>query len=115
MGVYNLHHDSGRSDRPAFSDDETERRDDNAAEDPDKVYVAVNADFSPRGVLIPRMITWENGRVYMIDRVLSMERRSSRKEGGAGMRYHCQIGRNSMLLYYETHGRWFVERKKQNG
>ena len=31
---------------------------------PIKVYVAVKADFREDGVMMPRVITWENGEKY---------------------------------------------------
>ena len=33
---------------------------------PPKVYVAVKADFREDGVMLPREITWEDGRKYEI-------------------------------------------------
>lgn len=36
---------------------------------PLKVYVAVKADFAADGTMFPRIITWEDGEKYEIDRV----------------------------------------------
>ena len=36
---------------------------------PPKVYVAVKADFAADGTMFPRIITWEDGEKYEIDRV----------------------------------------------
>ena len=52
-----------------------------------KVYVGVDARFDTEGRIIPLPITWEDGRVYGIDRVLDMRRAASLKAGGAGTRY----------------------------
>ena len=37
-----------------------------------KVYVAVTASFNEDGVMIPTSLTWEDGTVYEIDRVLDI-------------------------------------------
>lgn len=110
MGVYDYHHDSGKSDRPARLT-LYEKRQEITPENPYKVYVGVNADFSSEGVMTPRKIVWEDGRQYVIDRVVSMERRASLRAGGAGMRYQCMIQGSLVSLYYEENGMWFVERK----
>ena len=34
-----------------------------------KVYVAVKADFTEDGTLLPRVITWENGEKFTIDKI----------------------------------------------
>lgn len=34
-----------------------------------KVYVAVRAEFTEDGTMLPREITWEDGEKYEIDRV----------------------------------------------
>ena len=44
-----------------------------------KVYVDVLAEFSRDGLLIPKEITWENGRKYEITRVKD-KRRAARSE-----------------------------------
>lgn len=76
-----------------------------------KVYVEVMAVFTPEGRLIPRTITWEDGRVYQIDRVTDVRRACSLKAGGTGMRYTCMISGKTTHLFYEDDNKWFVERK----
>ena len=71
-----------------------------------KVYVGVDARFDTDGRIMPLSITWEDGRVYGIDRVLD-----SLKAGGAGTRYTVRIGRSETYLFNED-GRWFVERRE---
>jgi len=39
---------------------------------PLKVYVGVKADFQKDGIMIPREITWEDGRRFEIDAVLDI-------------------------------------------
>lgn len=110
MGVYDYHHDSGKSDRPEMPA-LYEKRQEVTEGNPYKAYVEVQADFSADGVLTPLLIVWEDGRRYPIDRILRMDRRASLKAGGAGIRYQCMVCGNPISLYYEENGLWFVERK----
>lgn len=50
----------------------------------DKVYVDVLAEFTKDGLLIPKQITWEDGRKYEITRVVDIKRMASTKAGGCG-------------------------------
>ncbi len=76
-----------------------------------KVYVAVNADFSPEGTCRPNSITFEDGRLYEIDRVLHACPAASTKVGGTGIRYTIMIFGRETFLFHERSGRWFVEAK----
>ena len=76
----------------------------------DKVYVRVLAEFSPEGSCRPLSITWEDGREYIIDRIIDIRKAVSLKAGGAGLRYTCLIDGERSYLFKEE-GRWFVERK----
>lgn len=84
-----------------------------------KVYVAVKADFRDDGVMLPREITWEDGRKYQIDRVLDIRQASAMKAGGQGDRYTILIQGQKSYLFFERAsnqtgnniGRWFVERR----
>lgn len=75
-----------------------------------KVYVEVVAMFDADGNITPLSITWEDGRVYNIDRVLDVRRAASLQAGGIGMRYRCRIAGKETYLWYEM-PRWFVEGK----
>ena len=113
MGVYDYHHDSGRSDRPGVPLAENVQETQEIS--PNKAYVEVIADFSSDGRMKPLHIVWEDGRSYDIDRILRVERRASLKPGGAGIRYVCRILGQKVELYYEENGCWFVNRKQPNG
>lgn len=76
-----------------------------------KVYVEVTAKFDTDGNITPLSVTWEDGTVYEIDRILDKRRAASIKAGGIGMRYTCLISGRQSYLYYEE-PRWFVERKR---
>lgn len=74
-----------------------------------KVYVDVGAEFTDEGELIPKYIIWEDGLRYEIDRIRLSERCASRKAGGAGILYLCEIDGRTVRLFYEENYRWFVE------
>ena len=76
-----------------------------------KVYVEVTAKFDTEGNITPLSVTWEDGTVYEIDRILDKRRAASLKAGGIGMRYTCRISGRQSYLYYED-PRWFVEGKR---
>ena len=84
-----------------------------------KVYVAVNVDFTADGDMIPKTITWEDGKVYEIDRILDLRHAPARKAGGHGERFTVMVNGKESYLFFEENiepkganiGRWFVERK----
>lgn len=84
-----------------------------------RVYVSVAADFNAEGILLPRVITWEDGTRYVIDKVLDIRPSWARKAGGQGDRYTVRIGGKETYLFFERNGscsgnnlgRWFVERR----
>jgi len=86
---------------------------------PVKVYVAVRVSFDQNGQLIPKELTWEDGRVYEIDRVTDIRQASAMKAGGQGDRYTIWINGQQSYLFFERNaslagnniGRWFVERR----
>ena len=75
-----------------------------------KVYVEVTARFDTDGRITPLSLTWEDGTVFEIGRVLDCRRAASLKAGGIGMRYTVRIGNQQSYLYYAD-PRWFVEAK----
>lgn len=70
-----------------------------------KVPVGVLAQFDAEGRLLPVSITWENGRVYRIDRILGM--RVSRMNRG-NHRYDVVI-RAQQTCLYRTGDMWYME------
>ena len=91
-----------------------------AVQKPAKVYVAVNADFRDDGIMLPREITWEDGRKYGIDRVIDIRQAAAMKAGGQGDRYTIYVNGIQSYLFFERStqltgnviGRWFVERRR---
>lgn len=85
-----------------------------------KVYVPVEVQFRSDGVMLPRMITWEDGTNYEIDRVTDIRQAAAMRAGGQGDRYTVYINGKQSYLFFERSpdqtgnniGRWFVERKQ---
>ena len=84
-----------------------------------KVYVAVIASFSEDGNLFPRRLRWEDGREFIIEKILDVRPAAALKAGGQGDRYTVQINGHQSYLFFERSpnisgtnlGKWFVERK----
>lgn len=75
-----------------------------------RVYVRVVVEYDEVGGIRPLSITWKDGRVFQVDRLLDIRRAASTKVGGQGIRYTCRIAGHSTYLF-EDNGRWFVEAK----
>ena len=84
-----------------------------------KVYLDVRASFDAEGRMLPRELTWEDGTIYKIDRVLDIRQAAAMKAGGQGDRFTISVRGQRSYLYFErcadiagnNIGRWFVERK----
>jgi hypothetical protein len=82
-----------------------------------RIYVEVTASFDADGQLLPKLIVWEDGTEYNIDRVLDIRPAFSAKSGGQGDRYMVRLGNHYSYLFFERSaeikgnrlGRWFVE------
>jgi len=92
-----------------------------ATQKPVKVYVAVKADFAVDGTLLPRVITWEDGEKFTIDKITDIRQAAAMKAGGQGDRYTILVHSKQSYLFFERStnltgnniGRWFVERRTQ--
>ena len=84
-----------------------------------KVYVPVKVDFRSDGTMLPRVIVWEDGTKYEIDRVSDIRQAAAMRSGGQGDRYTVFINGKQSYLFFEriakqsgnNIGRWFVERR----
>lgn len=75
-----------------------------------KVFVDVLAKQDKEGVLTPLEVTWEDGRIFEIDRITEVCRAASMEAGGLGIRYTCSIlGKTTYLFLDDT--KWFMEGK----
>lgn len=75
-----------------------------------KAYVSVNLDVDKEGTILPRLIRWDNGQVFDIERILYKCRAVSQKVGGGGIRYTVMIRGRKSFLFHEG-DKWFVEAK----
>jgi len=76
-----------------------------------KEFVSVIVKFDEIGKKHPLSIIWNNGKIYEIDKVISVKNRASMKVGGIGERYEIRINNHITYLFFED-GKWFVEQKK---
>lgn len=68
----------------------------------------VVAEHNEDGKVKPLSLKWEDGRIFIIDRVLDVRMAASLKAGGQGIRYTCRICGKQVYLFCDE-GRWFVE------
>lgn len=73
-----------------------------------KVYVRVNAEFSPDGEVRPRSIIWSDGNIFEITAIKLKTKAASTKVGGCGMRYTVMVEGHERYLFRDE-DRWFVE------
>lgn len=60
------------------------------------------------GKVIPLEIEWEDGRIFVIDKILDMRKVASTKGGGKGLRYTCRILGKEKYLFLDEYF-WWVE------
>lgn len=77
-----------------------------------KVYVEVCVMFDRDGNMTPISVTWENGTVYHVTKVIDVRRYDGECNGKDSMRYIVSIGKNRTELFYEDPA-WFVECKNR--
>ncbi len=62
----------------------------------------------------PVWIKWEDGRKFLVERVMFIERASARTSSVLPVRYTIMLGGKEKRLYYEPEDmRWFVEAPAQ--
>lgn len=84
-----------------------------------KVYVKVQTDIDENGQMLPRRITWEDGRSFDIDRVGAVRPAYAARAGGQGDRYTIYVNGLQRYLFFERStntngniiGKWFLERR----
>jgi hypothetical protein len=88
---------------------------------PIKVYVPVEVAFDETGQMYPRVIHWEDGKKYEIDRLLDVRPAPAARAGGQGDRYTIRMNGRETYIFFEHNaeygsqitGRWFVERREE--
>ena len=73
--------------------------DDGKMENSRKVYVPVKAIFTDDGAIRPTALAWEDGQVYVIDRVLEVRPAAAMKAGGQGDRYTVLINGHESYMF----------------
>lgn len=76
-----------------------------------KVFVEVIVKYDLEGDKIPLCILWNDGRRFLIDKLLEKKERPSMKTGGRGIRYKCRITGRDTYLWHDSDGKWYVEAK----
>ena len=84
----------------------------------EKIYVKVNSDFDATGYMLPRVITWSDGRQFKIEEVRDFRPACTLERGRTGDCYTVVIKGEEKFLFFEKTsglfaarvGRWFVER-----
>jgi hypothetical protein len=76
-----------------------------------KTYIAVHELRREDGTILPRVIVWEDGTKYAIERVLDIRPAASLKAGGVGLRYEVSVEGKRTYMWLEE-DRWFVERRR---
>ncbi|MBQ1475396.1 MAG: hypothetical protein IIZ32_08865, partial [Ruminococcus sp.] len=56
-----------------------------------KIYVKVNSDFDSTGYMLPRTITWSDGRTFKIEAVRDFRPASTLSSGHSGACYTVVI------------------------
>ncbi len=82
-----------------------------------KTYVKVNSDFDATGYMLPRSITWKDGRTFKIDDVKDFRPASAVGKSLQGDCYTVMICGQLKHLFFKksdrrfssSFGRWFVE------
>lgn len=82
----------------------------------EKIYVKVNSDIDSTGYMVPRSITWADGRTFTIEAVKDFRPASMVGNGHTGDCYTVVIHGEEKHLFFEKtselfaarFGRWFV-------
>ena len=70
--------------------------------------VTVIAKMKSSGVIEPLSLLWEDGREFLIDRLLDSRPMASTRGGGMGIRYTVRIKGKERYLFLDQY-LWFVE------
>ena len=83
-----------------------------------KIYVKVNSDFDSTGYMLPRTITWSDGRTFKIEAVRDFRPASTLGGCHSGDCYTIVVQGEERHLFFEKTGslfasrigRWYVEK-----
>ena len=71
-------------------------------------YISVIAKMDSLGNVSPLSIIWEDGREFVIDKILDKRPKASTKGGGKGIRYTVRIKGQEKYLFLNEY-LWFIE------
>lgn len=75
-----------------------------------KIPLTINLDVNSVGMIRPRYFIWpDNGKAYVIDRVIDICRAAALKAGGVGTRYRCRVCGKEVDIFCDD-GKWFMEK-----
>lgn len=74
-----------------------------------KTYVETVVAVDPDGRQRPLAIYWDDGRCFVVDRILEVRRAASMKIGGSGTRYTVEVCGHTRHLWRDDSGAWYVE------
>lgn len=70
--------------------------------------ITVIAKMESNGNVEPLSIIWNNGKEFIIDKVLDVRPKASTKGGGMGLRYTVRIQNKEKYLFLHKYT-WFIE------
>lgn len=74
-----------------------------------KIELDIIVEHKKDGRAVPKMILWDDGRKFSIDRVLDVRQAAALRCGGIGTRYICKICGKEVAIFDEE-GKWFIEK-----
>ena len=77
---------------------------------PERIYVNVNSDFDSTGYMLPRSITWKNGKTFKIESVKDYRPASAYRKGMQGDCYTVVIKGETRHLFFEKTDNLFATR-----
>ena len=72
----------------------------------DEKYIGMLVFVDPTGKQTPMGFVAKDGRKILINHCRGSKKQASRKVGGIGIRYECEVG-NKIVYFYDDDGRWF--------
>lgn len=83
----------------------------------EKIYVKVISEFDATGFMVPKSITWDDGRTFPIERVTDFRPAAAFQQNHGGDCYTVIVHGKEKHLFFERasmmfpsrFGRWFVE------
>ncbi len=74
-----------------------------------KTFVTITAEHDTNGIVMPKILHWDDGRKFEVEKVFDVRMAASLKAGGQGLRYTCRIANKQVYLFCDE-GKWFIER-----